>query len=72
MNDEIKLLRDYISDLEKGLDSSIKLNKAQVERQVKKLTDEEIWALAHIYLENNDVLGFARAVLGEAQIRNEH
>jgi wobble nucleotide-excising tRNase len=28
----IGVLREYISDLEKGLDSSIKLNKAQAER----------------------------------------
>ena len=32
----IGVLREYISDLEKGLDSSINLNKAQAERaQVK-------------------------------------
>jgi hypothetical protein len=29
----IGVLREYISDLEKGLESSIKLNKAQAERQ---------------------------------------
>jgi hypothetical protein len=29
----IGVLREYISDLENGLDSSIKLNKAQAERQ---------------------------------------
>jgi hypothetical protein len=28
----IGVLREYISDLENGLDSSIKLNKAQMER----------------------------------------
>ena len=33
---------DYIAQLEKGLESSIALNKAQAERQVKELTDEEI------------------------------
>jgi hypothetical protein len=31
----IGVLREYISDLEKGLDSSINLNKAQAERQEK-------------------------------------
>jgi hypothetical protein len=31
----IGVLREYISDLEKGLDSSIKLNKAQAERNKK-------------------------------------
>ena len=30
---------DYIAQLEKGLESSIELNKAQAERQVKELTD---------------------------------
>ena len=33
---EISLLREYISDLEKGLDSSINLNKAQAERAQEK------------------------------------
>jgi hypothetical protein len=40
-----KMLRhqaDYIAQLEKGLESSIALNKAQAERQVKELTDEII------------------------------
>ena len=32
---ENQRLKEYISDLEKGLDSSIKLNKAQAERQEK-------------------------------------
>jgi hypothetical protein len=31
----IGVLREYISDLENGLESSIKLNKAQAERQKK-------------------------------------
>ena len=31
----IGVLREYISDLEKGLDSSINLNKAQAERKEK-------------------------------------
>ena len=31
----ISVLREYISDLENGLDSSIKLNKAQAERNKK-------------------------------------
>jgi len=31
----IGVLREYISDLEKGLESSINLNKAQAERQQK-------------------------------------
>jgi len=36
-NLEIKLLRDYIADLEKGLESSLNLNKAQAARH----TDNE-------------------------------
>jgi hypothetical protein len=32
----IGVLREYISDLENGLDSSIKLNKAQAERTQKE------------------------------------
>ena len=34
---------------------------------VKEITDEEIWALADIVLENSDVIGFARAILKKAQ-----
>jgi hypothetical protein len=35
----IGVLREYISDLENGLDSSIKLNKAQAGRQAKETLD---------------------------------
>ena len=51
----IGVLREYISDLENGLDSSIKLNKAQAERQVKELTDDEI---ADLIKATNDETGF--------------
>ena len=34
---------------------------------VKELTDEEIWELADMVLENSDVIGFARAILLKAQ-----
>jgi hypothetical protein len=51
----IGVLREYISDLENGLDSSIKLNKAQAERQVKELTDDEI---ADLIKAANDEIGF--------------
>ena len=68
----IGVLREYISDLEKGLDSSINLNKAQAERQVKELTDEEIrhiQAICHLkdvgY--DNFIMRFARAILRKAQ-----
>ena len=33
---EISLLQEYVCQLENGLDSSIKLNKAQVERELGK------------------------------------
>jgi hypothetical protein len=33
----------------------------------KTLTDEEIWELADMVLENSDVIGFARAILRKAQ-----
>jgi hypothetical protein len=33
---EISLLQEYVCQLESGLDSSIKLNKAQVERELGK------------------------------------
>jgi hypothetical protein len=59
-----------IDDLEKGLDSSINLNKAQAERQVKELTDEEILDLASYAGENPtkyDMIDFARAILRKAQ-----
>jgi cob(I)alamin adenosyltransferase len=79
----IGVLREYISDLENGLDSSIKLNKAQVERThpVKELTDEEIegWIVAWakdlyktLYVEPTDhqrtmAIKMARAILRKAQ-----
>ena len=68
----IGVMREYISDLEKGLDSSINLNKAQAERQVKELTDGEIrhiQAICHLkdvgY--DNFIMRFARAILRKAQ-----
>ena len=67
----IGVLREYISDLENGLDSSIKLNKAQAERQVKELTDEEIAEVFDNTFKVRDFedafLKFARAILKKAQ-----
>jgi hypothetical protein len=34
---------------------------------VKELTDEEIWELSDMVLNNSDVIGFARAILRKAQ-----
>jgi 3-deoxy-D-arabino-heptulosonate 7-phosphate (DAHP) synthase class II len=63
----IGVLREYISDLENGLDSSIKLNKAQAERQVKELTDEEIDECLYSTDWSYDPHSFARAILRKAQ-----
>ena len=34
---------------------------------VKELTDEEIWELSDMVLNNSDVIGFARAILRKAR-----
>ena len=61
---------DFIDFLEKALDSSIKLNKAQAERQEKELTDSEIekvfWEIANKKIDN-PVMEFAKAILKKAQ-----
>ena len=70
-----KMLRhqaDYIAQLEKGLESSIAMNKVQAERQVKELTDEEIRTIQAIcHLKDvgydNFIMRFARAILRKAQ-----
>ena len=69
-----KMLRhqaDYIAQLEKGLESSIAMNKAQAERQVKELTDEEIIAVGNAVVNHIDSnegwIEFARAILRKAQ-----
>jgi hypothetical protein len=62
---------DYIKHLEEGLESSINLNKAQAERQVKELTDEEILEVFDNTFKVRDFedyfLKFARAILSKAQ-----
>ena len=63
---------DYISQLEKGLESSIAMNKAQAERQVKELTNEEIRTIQDMcHLKNvgynTFIMRFARAILRKAQ-----
>lgn len=66
----IGVLREYISDLENGLESSIKLNKAQAERQVKELTDDEIlelWAKKNKLNGAQGIVDFAKAILRKAQ-----
>jgi hypothetical protein len=67
---EINFLRGYVSDLEKGLESSLNLNKAQAERQVKELTDDEIISFwkpeTPTNINASDLFAFARAVLKEA------
>jgi hypothetical protein len=68
-----------VDDLEKGLDSSINLNKAQAERQAKTLTNEEIlclwdWWSGEILA--TDILDFAdtykRVLLGEEGLLEWH
>jgi hypothetical protein len=39
----IGVLREYISDLEKGLEASINLNKAQADRQKSAKYSDEWW-----------------------------
>ena len=60
---------DYIAQLEKGLESSIAMNKAQAERQVKELTDEEINVVIDEYMGLGVVplIEFAKAILRKAQ-----
>lgn len=72
LREKVSLQADYIAQLEKGLESSIAMNKAQAERQVKELTNEEIrhiQAICHLkdvgY--DNFIMRFARAILRKAQ-----
>ena len=63
---------DYIAQLEKGLESSIAMNKAQAERQVKELTNAEIRTIQDMcHLKNvgynTFIMRFARAILKKAQ-----
>ena len=60
---------DYIAQLEKGLESSIALNKAQAERQAKELTDEEIYDVFEgcLFKGGFNKYEFARAILRKAQ-----
>jgi hypothetical protein len=55
LREKVSLQADYIAQLEKGLESSIAMNKAQAGRQVKELTDDEI---ADLIKEANDEIGF--------------
>jgi hypothetical protein len=55
LREKASLQADYIAQLEKGLESSIAMNKAQAGRQVKELTDDEI---ADLIKEANDEIGF--------------
>ena len=66
---EVSLYQEYVCQLEKALGSSINLNKAQAERQVKELTDEEILQFQDKvpYTLGSDLIEFARAILRKAQ-----
>ena len=69
LREKVSLQADYIAQLEKGLESSIAMNKAQAERQVKELTDEEILQFQDKvpYTLGSDLIEFARAILRKAQ-----
>jgi hypothetical protein len=71
LREKASLQADYIAQLEKGLDSSIAMNKAQAERQTKELTDEEIIAVGNAVVNHIDSnegwIEFARAILRKAQ-----
>ena len=69
LREKVSLQADYIAQLEKGLESSIAMNKAQAERQVKELTDEEILQFQDKvpYTLGSDLIDFARAILRKAQ-----
>jgi hypothetical protein len=61
---------DYIAQLEKGLESSIAMNKAQAERQAKELTDDQIGWFDKAYTDRKgkiNTIEFARAILRKAQ-----
>jgi len=60
MDARVKVLEAYVADLEKGLESSLNLNKAQATRCMKKLTDEEI---LEIWRENSRVYPMDRSRL---------
>ena len=68
---KIEAQQDYIDQLEKGLESSIAMNKTQAERQAKELTDEEIIAVGNAVVNHIDSnegwIEFARAILRKAQ-----
>jgi hypothetical protein len=49
----------YIENKDKHKMKSIHIE----ESPVKELTDEEIWELSDMVLNNSDVIGFARAIL---------
>jgi hypothetical protein len=55
LRENVSLQADYIAQLAKALESSLALNKAQAERQVKELTDDEI---ADLIKATNDETGF--------------
>ena len=60
MDARVKVLEAYVADLEKGLESSLNLNKAQATRGMKELTDEEI---LEIWRENSRVYPMDRSRL---------
>ena len=74
-NKAYRIQQRYIAELEKVVESSLALNKAQAERQAKTLTDEEITKVGEevfgysftAFEVADHYLNFARAILRKAQ-----
>jgi hypothetical protein len=71
---ENEALRKTVDSLFAGLESSIGLNKAQAERKVKELTDDEILDIwkpfdlsGDAWVYDEMLIGFTRAILRKTQ-----
>jgi hypothetical protein len=60
-------LYTHPSEHDLGIAEAIGFDKGYKAATAKTLTDEEIWELSDMVLENSDVIGFARAILRKAQ-----
>lgn len=71
-NEVKEYTEDYINRVEVALESSLALNKAQADRIMRELMDEDIWALAKEYnLEwtgyMDKIVPFVRACIKKAR-----
>jgi hypothetical protein len=66
-----RIQQRYIAELEKVVESSLALNKAQAERQAKTLTDDDLFKvyadLQENYTGDNFPVDLGRAILRKAQ-----